>query len=463
MILETLDSLTWSMNFIFTLLQRLLSGEIHVFAFGVVLLGITWVCNYKQSRPPFRQNAGAAVVCGLISVTNAMLSLQSKHFSTCMSCSIVFGLSLLTNNNLIPTLDVIYPAICVIISALVSWIFNDSTITVLLSVFFASLVMTILMKYASGSFTIGEYIIVSTLSCLPIRVIIEEDGISQISSMFIIAGVLSLILSLLTRIPFVVFVAFMPFYLVFRNLSYLISFVFSPTHIALLVYCGATCIAFVLASVFWKGLSKFPQIIQRKFFHIMALLVFVPPALLDIEWLRLAISGAIYAFLVVESLRLVRFPVIHKIIEKYVSDYIDDRDNGELILTHLFLLLGCGIPVLLCNLNGYVGVAVRICGISVLAIGDAAASAIGVKFGKHKWPNSKKSIEGTIGAFFGTWICILLVTLSGTLDMDMRKSLLLAIPSLIGALDEAFTSQIDNLTLPFAIIPSITLFLSFVK
>ena len=185
----------------------------------------------------------------------------------------------------------------------------------------------------------------------------------------------------------------------------------------------------------------------------MALLVFVPPVLIDPSFLKLCISGAIFIFLFIESFRVTKFPFISTIINNYVADFIDERDGGELVLTHLFLLLGLGLPVLITGSNSPGFIRVQICGISVLAIGDAAASVIGVNFGKHKWPGSKKSFEGTAGAFIGTWLCMLIIQQFGKVDFSFMDLISLAFPSLIAALDEAFTSQIDNLTLPFVMIP----------
>jgi hypothetical protein len=42
-------------------------------------------------------------------------------------------------------------------------------------------------------------------------------------------------------------------------------------------------------------------------------------------------------------------------------------------------------------------------------------------------------------------------------DLSWKNMAAIAIPSLVGALDEAFTTQIDNLTLPFVMIPFVVL------
>jgi dolichol kinase len=232
-----------------------------------------------------------------------------------------------------------------------------------------------------------------------------------------------------------------------------VKFVFVVRRLVLIGYCGFTCACFIFLSVFWKGLSRFPQIIQRKFFHLMALFVFIPPVLLDDEFLGLAVCGAIFVFLFVEGLRITSFPGIGMLIERYVAGFVDERDSGGLILTHLFLLLGLGLPVVLAKGETSSGFLVQLCGLSVLAVGDAAASIVGVNFGRHRWPGTKKTWEGTAGAFIGTWVCLFLVQQLKEVDLSWQNIVALTIPSLIGALDEAFTTQIDNLTLPFVMIP----------
>jgi dolichol kinase len=312
------------------------------------------------------------------------------------------------------------------------------------------------MTYAPGSFTLGEFFIVATLSGLPLRFAITEVGITRLCAVAILAGALCLSVSLVIKKPIIVLIFVVPFIFLYEDILDVVTFVLVPRRLVLIGYCASVCVLFVLLSVFWKGLSKFPQIIQRKFFHLMALFVFIPPVLLDCDFLRLAVCGAIFVFLFVESLRVTHFPYIGALIERYVADFVDERDSGGLILTHLFLLLGLGLPVVLSKNETRIGFLVQLCGLSVLAVGDAAASIIGVNFGRHRWPGTKKTLEGTFGALVGTWLCLFLVQQLKEVDLSWQNMVAILVPSLVGALDEAFTTQIDNLTLPFVMIPFVT-------
>jgi dolichol kinase len=314
-------------------------------------------------------------------------------------------------------------------------------------------VLTSLMTHAPGAFTLGEFFIVATLAALPVPAALAGGGRARFCAVALLAAVLCLSMSVVFKRPVCIGFFVLPCCFVIGGIADIAAFVLQPRRILLIGYCGAVCLVFVALSVFWKGLSRFPKIIQRKFFHLMALFVLIPPILIDCDFLRLAVCGAIVIFLLVESLRVIRFPFVGSLIEEYVAGFIDERDSGGLVLTHLFLLLGLGLPVLLSKSETPGGFLARLSGLSVLAVGDAAASIIGVNFGKHKWPGSKKSLEGTAGAFIGTWLCLFAIQQLAAVDLSWQNVVAISLPSLIGALDEAFTSQIDNLTLPFVMIP----------
>lgn len=472
MSLEIFDALTWSICLFFSVMLRVRKGDYVDVGFLLLHFILTWIHCYNNMRKTYRHGAGDGIVCGSLAVPAALGSLETNSFHICIIVLIIFDIIFILSFNGVPTLEIKFTPILsfmVIMIITKSYsilpystvnLFTLQTITIItISVFLSLFVLTVLMKYAPSSFTIGECIMVSTLSSIPVLSIFKSEGIQRFSSVFIVFGIICLMLSLLFRKPVCIFILIFPVLFSILDIKEVINYIFDYKRIALLVYCGIVVLIFLLISVFWTGLERFPRIVQRKFFHLMALLVFVPPVLIDYHFLRLCISGAIFVFLFVESLRIVKFPFVYSMIQNYVEDFIDERDRGELILTHLFLLLGLGLPVLLARDDIPGGLTIHTCGISVLAIGDAVASIIGVNFGKHKWPGSKKSIEGTIGAFFGTFLTLLIIhQLEGAelnIDFSLETLFCLAIPSLFGALDEAFTSQIDNLTLPFVMIPPI--------
>ena len=55
--------------------------------------------------------------------------------------------------------------------------------------------------------------------------------------------------------------------------------------------------------------------------------------------------------------------------------FVDERDGGAMFVTHIFLLVGCGIPVFLSNgLGTQTG---AMAGILSIGVGDAVASIMG--------------------------------------------------------------------------------------
>ncbi|KAI5235600.1 hypothetical protein E4T43_09144 [Aureobasidium subglaciale] len=102
-------------------------------------------------------------------------------------------------------------------------------------------------------------------------------------------------------------------------------------------------------------------------------------------------------------------------IGRFVAPYVDGRDlRGPMVVSHVFLLIGCAIPLWL-SLAGIgrtktgrwpgweteneTREVAMVAGVICVGMGDAAASLIGRRFGRCKWPwIGGKSLEGS-GAF----------------------------------------------------------------
>ena len=80
-------------------------------------------------------------------------------------------------------------------------------------------------------------------------------------------------------------------------------------------------------------------------------------------------------------------------------------------------------------------------------VGDTLAALVGTQFGKHKWPGSRKSLEGTFAGILG--ITVASLAMESVLGNVTELSLLLNIISAVMIMIlEAVTKQIDNLFLP---------------
>lgn len=146
-------------------------------------------------------------------------------------------------------------------------------------------------------------------------------------------------------------------------------------------------------------------------------------------------------------------------------------DLGPLILSHIYLLLGCAIPLWLVESrsltirfhNSENGRAIELLGASsgIVSIGiaDTFAAMVGHMFGRNKWflnnPKRKKTIEGSIGCLLGCligWALMLSIDaiINGAYSVNEYQQLLfpLAITSLGIVLLEALSTQNDNILLP---------------
>jgi len=201
-------------------------------------------------------------------------------------------------------------------------------------------------------------------------------------------------------------------------------------------------------------------IIVRKYFHGWCLVLFLPIIRYDAIYLSLSFSIALWLFINIEASRVCNFAFLSAHIERYCRPFLDERDAGRLVLTHVWLLIGCATPLwysFIINYDEEDGGGTRayndmmrtlygVSGIIVLGIGDAMAAVIGSTFGRVKWPNSSKTFEGSLAAIVS---CLLLYTVMFP-SILYDNVLLFKLAQVITAtfVVEALQKQIDNLYLP---------------
>ncbi|KAF2652071.1 hypothetical protein K491DRAFT_681645 [Lophiostoma macrostomum CBS 122681] len=171
---------------------------------------------------------------------------------------------------------------------------------------------------------------------------------------------------------------------------------------------------------------------RRKVFHGMMVGMLLPTIFIDPLFISLALVLVLSVFLLLDLVRASQLPPLSKPIAKFLTPYVDGRDlRGPVVVSHIFLLIGCAIPVWL-SLAGvdrageepWTGWEVEtgsrdvslIAGVVCVGMGDAAASLIGRRWGRRKWPwAGGKSLEGsaafalavTVGLVFGkAWLRI---------------------------------------------------------
>ena len=185
--------------------------------------------------------------------------------------------------------------------------------------------------------------------------------------------------------------------------------------------------ALSVAVVFWwqqrRNQFNVRTTVARKLFHFLSALVFASGIVCDFHLLRIASTVA----LAVLTLAEVRNSISHSqgilcsqvvrvfnvwpfgaSLHAYLSPFFDKQDQGVVVLTPIYLLLGLGLPVWLypgskylkgerrayCIRKFFVHVCVpsvasllaQYAGVLSVGIGDAFASLIGSRYGRIKWP-----------------------------------------------------------------------------
>lgn len=165
---------------------------------------------------------------------------------------------------------------------------------------------------------------------------------------------------------------------------------------------------------------------RRKVFHGMMVAMFLPTIFVDPPFISLAFAIVLPIFLVLDLFRASQMPPLSRPLTNFLAPYVDGRDHrGPVIVSHIFLLIGCAVPLWLSlaavgrtGHGPWAGWEVperrlsMISGVVCVGMGDAAASLIGRRFGRRRWCwSGGKSFEGSfafltavvVGLCFGRW------------------------------------------------------------
>ncbi|EDU45242.1 phosphatidate cytidylyltransferase [Pyrenophora tritici-repentis] len=198
------------------------------------------------------------------------------------------------------------------------------------------------------------------------------------------------------------------------------------TRLVLCIYCAGTILV-GLISVF--SLSAVVEVdTRRKVFHGTMVAMLLPTMYVDPCFVALALALVLAIFILLDLVRASQLPPLSKPIARFLTPYVDGRDlRGPVVVSHMFLLIGCAIPLWL----SLAGVERKgdspwqewdvkdrdvsmVAGVVCVGMGDAAASLVGRRYGRRKWPwAGGKSLEGsvafavavTVGLVFGkAWL-----------------------------------------------------------
>lgn len=212
---------------------------------------------------------------------------------------------------------------------------------------------------------------------------------------------------------------------------------------------------------------------RRKVFHFTMVGMLLPATFVDPTFVSLALIIVLIVFLALDMFRASQLPPLSKPIASFLAPYVDGRDfRGPVVISHIFLLIGCAIPLWLAlasvprdgtgHLSGW-EVPTRevsmVSGVVCVGLGDAAASLIGRRYGRRKWFwGGGKSIEGSVAfavaVFAGLSAASLWLRIGGWRATETQAGLLrsaanVGVCSSIASLTEAvLTGGNDNVIVP---------------
>ncbi|KAH6612607.1 hypothetical protein C7974DRAFT_81326 [Boeremia exigua] len=181
------------------------------------------------------------------------------------------------------------------------------------------------------------------------------------------------------------------------------------TRLLLCVYCAGTIVVGLVSVLSLSALVEVDT--RRKVFHGTMVAMLLPTIFIDPCFVALALSLVLAVFLLLDLIRASQLPPLSRPIATFLTPYVDGRDlRGPVVVSHIFLLIGCAIPLWL-SLAGvdragdepWDGWEVKsrdvsmVAGVVCVGMGDAAASLIGRRYGRRKWPwAGGKSLEGSL-------------------------------------------------------------------
>ena len=241
-------------------------------------------------------------------------------------------------------------------------------------------------------------------------------------------------------------------------LWFLEKFLFSnTTRPTMVAYMGALTFVSILVGIYFIHYSRLDIVTRRKVFHLIAVFIYTPALLYDLDTISLASSVAVCCLILLELYHNLQIGPFSAKIHTYMHELsgCEQNTNTGLYLNHIYLILGLSLPCWLLPVHRGSRLFVY-AGVLSLGVLDAFAAIFGKRFGRRRWFNNGKSVEGMLIGFFATASAIFLIA---SLDRGLAPFSLKIRPHrlarmLVGlslsSLLECITSQHDNLILsPF--------------
>ncbi|KAK6591140.1 hypothetical protein RS030_111703 [Cryptosporidium xiaoi] len=211
--------------------------------------------------------------------------------------------------------------------------------------------------------------------------------------------------------------------------------------------------------------TKRGKVILRKAFHLLVVLVFIPPiiiykkskgsktdaeCLLEFTVISIYVSSNLYIILEITR-KCKAINGLTKVLNSVFIPFIDMKDNLDgFVVTHICLLIGVSFPIIVefsnhNNSQAFDVVSAAI-GIATIGIGDTFSALVGVTFGSVSLPwNNNKTLFGMLSFIISTFTSLVILC---NISLNKYKYSDLFLVSFISSILEAYTLQIDNATIP---------------
>ncbi|KAI0067387.1 hypothetical protein BV25DRAFT_1794947 [Artomyces pyxidatus] len=187
---------------------------------------------------------------------------------------------------------------------------------------------------------------------------------------------------------------------------------------------------------------------RRKFFHALAVVMFIPGVAVDPAFTHLAFSAAFALFTFAEYVRYFALYPFGAAVHMFMHEFLDHKDSGTAILSHFYLLTGCAGSLWFeapSRLLLYTG-------ILTVGVGDAVASicqasVVGKRLGRHRWsPTTSKTVEGSAAFAISVVAFAWVLRVCGLVEEFSvpRYGVVVVLASVL----EALSAQNDNIMLP---------------
>ncbi|SMN21777.1 similar to Saccharomyces cerevisiae YMR013C SEC59 Dolichol kinase, catalyzes the terminal step in dolichyl monophosphate (Dol-P) biosynthesis [Maudiozyma saulgeensis] len=205
------------------------------------------------------------------------------------------------------------------------------------------------------------------------------------------------------------------------------------------IFIGWLTLVATLVPTFMMFQSNVSLNTSRKVWHFLIFLMIIIPFKYDSEFVKIALAGIIPLFLCIEYIRYLKLEPMGAYLDLKLRSFADERDlKGPLIISYIYLILGISFPLLIYNSP---------VGLISLGIGDSLASIVGKKMGRYHWPQSDKTIEGTI-AFVSSTFIICKILQSSLNYFQNISTLTIAIMCLLSGILEGNSILNDNILIP---------------